>query len=186
MVGKHHFRIERKLSSYRFKDDMNSPDSWDGDHNAKHNCEDVAILYDGDHEVMRIPVQTVANIPGGRHTDTIAPGRFAIKWDVPRRSFKGRVHGIVGAVDQDGQTVDEDSVQRVPGKNGAPVDFARWIAFHTDEKADPAPENTFTRYLWSAGCFITKKQFQQALWFYGVGAGFKTGDKIPCLLVEIP
>jgi len=89
MVGKLRFRIERKISSYSFKADMKSADSWDGDQNAQRNMKDIGILFDGEKEVMRFQVQTVANMPGARHTDTIYPGHFFIKWDVPRRSFKG-------------------------------------------------------------------------------------------------
>lgn len=186
MVGKYRFKVERKLSSYNFKADMSSPDSWDGDHNAKHNMEDTGILYNGDKEVMRFPLQTVANMPGVRHSDTIVPGIFAIKWDVPRRAFKGHVHGIVGAKDQDGQTINEDSVESVPGKNGAPVDFARWIFCHSTRKNDPAPDGEVTRFAWSAGCFITVPEVQDKVFEVGTAAGFKPGDLIPCSLVEVP
>jgi len=185
MVGNHHFRVERKLSSYNFKADMTSPDSWDGDHNAKNNMRDVAILFDGGKEVLRFPVQTVANMPGARHSDTVTPGIFSVIWNVPRRAFKGVVHGIIGAYDQDGQMIDANSVETVPGKNGAPTDFARWIFGHSTRKNDPAPNGEFTRYAWSAGCFITSPVAQDELYDTGIDCGFVRGDKIPCVLVEV-
>ncbi|ADX42568.1 hypothetical protein [Tetrasphaera phage TJE1] len=186
MVGKHHFRVERKIRSYRFKDDLGGPDSWDGDHNAKNNLQDVGILYNGGQEVFRFPLQTVANMPGARHTDTVAPGAFSIKWDVERRNFKGPIHGIVGAYDQDGQMIDKDSVQTIPGKNGAPADWARWIFCHSTRKNAPAPDGEVTRFAWSAGCFITTPNAQDALYQLGNMRGFVPGDLIPCVLVEVP
>ena len=101
------FEVTRLKTSYNFKDDMSAPDSWEGDHNAKRNMEDYGALYRDDVLLWHAPMQTVANMPGVRHSDTIIPGQFFIKWDVPRRAFKGHIHGIVGAIDQDGQQIDE-------------------------------------------------------------------------------
>jgi len=185
MVGNYRFVIERKKTSYQFKKNMTSPDSWDGNHNAQHNMEDTVRLYDGYHEVFRFLAQTVANMPGCRHTDTIVPGNFFVKWDVPRRAFKGHIHGFVGAYDQDGQKIDGDSVERVVGKNGAPTDLARWIFGHSTAKNDPAPLGEFTRYAWSAGCTITTWQKQGELFEIGTRVGFKAGDLIPCELIEV-
>jgi hypothetical protein len=180
------FLIKRKLTSYLYKKDLSSPDSWEGDHNAQHNMEDTVILLNGKREIFSFPAQTVANMPGCRHTDTIVPGDFFIKWDVPRRQFKGHVHGIVGAYDYDGQRIDEDSVEKVPTKHGAPVDWARWIFGHSTAKNDPAPEGEFTRHAWSAGCVITTPEKQAELYNIGTKLGFKRGALIPCTLIEVP
>jgi len=184
-VGRLTILVERKRTSYNFKADIASPDSWDGDHNAKHNMEDHLVLLADGHPIWEAWGQTVANMPGARHTDTIVPGDFFVKWDVPRRAFKGHVHGIVGAKDQDGQAIDENSVETIPGKNGAPTDWARWIFGHSTRKNDPAPDGEVTRYAWSAGCFIVSPAAQDELFRLGTMAGLKTGDKIPCKLIEV-
>jgi len=184
-VGKLKFRVERKKTSYQFKDDMGSPDSWDGDHNAKHNMEDHLVLEADEHPIWEAWGQTVANMPGVRHADTVAPGFFWVKWDVPRRQFKGRIHGIVRAYDQDGQLIDDQSVESVPGKNGAPTDVTRWIFGHSTRKNDPAPDGELTRHAWSAGCFIVSPEAQDALFEIGTRAGLVAGDLIPCDLVEV-
>lgn len=180
------FLVQRDRRSYQFKADMNSPDSWDGDHNAQNNMIDCGQLIAPDGSVAwSAPMQTVANMPGGRHSDTIKPGVFSIIWDVDRRAFKGHIHGIFGAVDQDGQFIDSDSVERVPTKDGAPADMARWIFGHSTRKNDPAPDGELTRYAWSLGCFITTPEGQDALWAAGVAAGFVKGDEIPIEVVEV-
>ena len=178
------FEVTRLKTIYNFKADMTALDSWDGDHNAKHNMEDYGALYRGDVLLWHAPMQTVANMPGVRHSDTIIPGQFFIKWDVPRRAFKGHIHGIVGALDQDGQQIDESSVETVPGKNGAPADWARWIFGHSTKKNDPAPESELTRFAWSAGCFITTPEKQDELFAVGTREGFTPGLRILCILSE--
>lgn len=179
------FIIKRKKSSYNFKKNMKSKDSWNGDHNAQHNMEDeVILLFDGV-AIFSCKAQTVANMPGCRHTDTIFPGSGSVKWDVQRRSFKGHVHGIVGFMDYDGQIIDENSVQPIVGKNGAPEDWARWIFCHSTAKNDPAPEGEVTRFAWSAGCVITTPEKQSDLFSVGLSLGFKPGDLIPCKLIEV-
>lgn len=183
-VGKLTILVERRFSSYGYKADMMTPDSWEGDHNAKHNMEDhLALLYDG-RTIWEAWGQTVANMPGARHTDTIVPGEFFVKWDVPRRAFKGHIHGMVGAIDQDGQVIDEDSVEKVVGKDGAPADWARWIFGHSTRKNDPAIDGV-TRFAWSAGCFIVSPEAQDSLFELGTKAGLKPGEHIPIRLVEV-
>ncbi len=185
-VGKLTFLVERKKSSYRFKADMTAPDSWEGDHNAQHNMEDHLSLQYMGHPIWEAWGQTVANMPGARHTDTIIPGDFHIKWDlIDRRAFKGPIHGIVGATDQDGQTISEESVETVPGKDGAPTDWARWIFGHSTRKNAPAPDGELTRHAWSAGCFIVSPGAQDDLFDLGSKAGLQSGDLIPCKLVEV-
>jgi hypothetical protein len=165
---------------------MAAADSWEGDHNAQNNLKDYAYLFSPSGICLwAARMQTVANMPGARHTDTIAAGKFSIIWDVERRAFKGHIHGISGAVDQDGQTVNKDSVEIIPGKDGAPTDWARWIFGHSTRKNDPAPDGELTRFAWSAGCFITTPSSQDALWLAGTKAGFCKGDEIEIVLTEI-
>ena len=179
------FAISRDRDSYNFKKNIGSPDSWEGDHNAQYNMIDTAFLYKNNNLIWWAKTQTVANMPFARHEDTIVPGKFYIKWNIPRRLFKGHIHGIVGAFDQEGQQVDENSVQSIPGKNGAPIDWTRWIAFHSTLKNDPAPYGEETRFAWSAGCFIVSPEKQAELWLIGQEEGFTTGLLIPCELYEI-
>lgn len=160
-------------------------DSWDGDTNAQNNMRDHVVLTLDGKPIWEAWVQTVANMPGVRHSDTIVPGKFFVRWDVDRRSFKGHVHGIVGAVDQDGQVVDENSVETIPGKNGAPADWARWIFLHSTRKIDPAPAGELTRFAWSAGCFIGSPGAQDSLYEIGTDAGLVKDDHIEIELVEV-
>jgi hypothetical protein len=185
-ITSYRFVVQRDRKSYQFKVDMNSPDSWDGDHNAQNNMIDRGILLNPDGKAVWYgAMQTVANMPGARHSDTIVPGEFLIVWDVDRRAFKGHIHGISGAFDQDGQSINADSVETVPGKDGAPADWARWIFGHSTRKNDPAPDGELTRYAWSAGCFITTPFGQDDLFRAGSAAGFKSGDEISCSLMEV-
>ena len=179
------FKVAREKISYQFKKDMSAPDSWEGYHNAYNNMQDMAFLYKNNDLIWWAKAQTVANMPGCRHTDTIVPGKFHIQWNVPRRNFKGHIHGIVGAYDQDGQLINEDSVETIEGKNGAPIDWTRWIAFHSTLKNDPAPYGEITRFAWSAGCFIVSPEKQAELWLIGQEEAFSTGLLIPCELYEV-
>ena len=184
-VGHLAFILERKRTSYDFKKDMASADSWEGDHNAQNNMQDhVALVYQG-RPIWEALVQSVANMPGARHSDTIKPGSFFIKWDVPRRAFKGHIHGVVGAYDLDGQLINEDSVETIAGKDGAPADWARWIFLHSIRKNDPAPEGELTRFAWSAGCVIGSPLAQDSLFDLGTKAGLVAGDHIPIILTEV-
>ncbi|MEI8095869.1 MAG: hypothetical protein WCG80_16790 [Spirochaetales bacterium] len=143
------YRDSRSLDFKRLGKD--SPDAWDN--NDKNNMLDVFQLWHNGRILHECKVQTVANIPGGRFLNTIAPGIFGIKLFVEPRAFRGRIHGIVNAVDLEGQRIDGRSVEPVPGKNGAPVDFARWLE-HDTQKHAPAAPGEVTRVAWSAGCII--------------------------------
>ena len=184
MVENLRILVERKKTSYQFKADMNSPDSWDGDHNAQHNMEDHVQLLDGDNPIWEAWAQTVANCPGVDHRNTIAPGSFAVKWNVQRNLFKGHIHGIILALTQGGQFVDSDSIAPIPGEEGTSTD-ARWIFAHSTRKLDPAPVGELTRYAWSAGCTIVSPEAQDDLYEVGVKAGLVDGDEIPGTLVEV-
>jgi hypothetical protein len=186
MANSFRFLILRKKTSYQFKDDMKSADDWTGDHNAKHNMEDSVYLFMNEVIIFQSDrVQTVANMPGVRHTDTIIPCKFYIKWDVDRRAFKGNVHGIIGAQDQDGQFIDNDSVESIVGKDGSPIDWARWIFFHSTRRNDPAPAEPLTRFAWSAGCCIGTPEKQDELYSVGQEKGIFKGQLIPCELKEV-
>jgi hypothetical protein len=114
--------------------------------------DDFILFYD-ESELFRSKVQTVANIPFGRFTDTIIPGKFQIKCFVENRNFYGRIHGIINTFDMDGQKINENSTETVKGSNGAPIDFTRWLC-HDTQSLKPKPPMTITRVAWSAGCFI--------------------------------
>lgn len=145
-------RVYRKKVSYNYKINPNTPDSWDN--NSNNNMLDDFILYYNEALLFRAKCQTIANIPGGRFLDTIAPGKFQIKCFVENRNYYGRIHGIINAYDLEGQFIDENSVERVKGKDGAPIDFSRWLV-HDTQKQKPKQPNDLTRFAWSAGCFIS-------------------------------
>ena len=184
MVGNHHFKVRRKRTSYQYLQAPSKGDSWNGDQNCQHNREDSISLFDGDVLVWECPTyQTVANMPGSRHQDTVAPGSFAIQWDVDPRQHRGHVHGIINASDTEGQCIDNRSVEPVAGKDGSPMDLTRWL-WHDDEKLNTEPEGR-CRAAWSAGCFITGKPESDELYAIGCARGFKPGDEIPVELIEV-
>jgi len=159
-------RIIRKKLSYQYKNDMNTKDDWYV--NDKNNMLDDFHFYVDEAVIFSAKVQTVANIPNGRHTDTIIPGPFQIKCFIGEgehadpRNFYGRIHGIINTYDMDGQKISEGSTEPIPGKNGAPEDFTRWLV-HDLQKHKPNPPNIDTRVAWSAGCFIMSTYNLKAL-----------------------
>jgi hypothetical protein len=144
-------RIFRNKLSYQYKRFPNRPDDWNN--NDNNNTLDNFTLYYDEGRIFQAKVQTVANIPGGRYFDTIAPGPFQIKCFVDPRLFYGRIHGICNAYDLDGQLINENSIETVVGDNGAPISLDRWLIHDTQSKK-PKPPMTLTRVAWSAGCFI--------------------------------
>ena len=178
------FVLYRKKISYKFKKDMKAPDSWDVGRNDQNNMLDTLILKDLHGIRWQTLVQSVANIPGGRHTDTVMPGKGGIKWDVDPRSYQCKVHGIVDMLDMDGQRIDMNSVEPVVGRNGAPIDLARWLV-HDLQKVLPAPPMTLTRVAWSAGCFIGAPISMSNLYLVGTSLGIKKGEVIPLTVIEI-
>jgi len=147
-------RIIRKKISYNYKRYSDKPDAWDN--NDQNSSLDDFHLYVDEGILFSDKVQTIANIPGGRFLDTIAPGQFQIKCFVPNRSFYGRIHGIINAYDLDGQRINENSIETVVGTNGAPMSFTRWL-MHDNQKLMPNLPNQMTRIAWSAGCFVHSK-----------------------------
>ena len=184
MVGNHRIVVMRKKSSWDFRENPKLPDSWDGNQNCKNNMQDSFILYDGQTEIWRSDkYQTVANMPGARHQDTIAVGDFFIEWEVSPNQHRGHVHGIIDAVDVEGQEINGRSMETTPGKDGAPIDTTRWLV-HDDQKLITSPPSR-CRAAWSAGCFIGSYQDSEALYAVGTKRGFKSGDHIPVLLMEV-
>lgn len=145
-------QIHRDPRSYEYKRrGEGSSDAWDN--NDSNNMLDTLELWHEGALLHSCPVQTVANIPGGRYLNTIACGTFGVKIFVEPRAYRGRIHGIIDAIDLEGQHIDGRSIEPVPGKDGAPVDFERWLV-HDTQKHAPAPAGSVTRVAWSAGCII--------------------------------
>jgi hypothetical protein len=166
---------------------IRSPASFDyklRDNNIKNNMLDLYELFDGENVLIFCHVQTIVNIPGGRFLNTIGPGKFFVKAFVDPRKFYGRIHGIVEAYDLEGQGIDGRSIQPVEGKDGAPIDFERWLE-HDTQKHPPAPPMTLCSAAWSAGCIIHHPQD-----LADIGRIFDRyrvipGDRIPYELVEV-
>jgi hypothetical protein len=137
----------------------------------------------GEAPIFEAKCQTVSNLPGGRYEDTIAPGSFEMRAFVAPRNFYGRIHGLCMAYDLDGQLIDEDSVETVPGNNGAPTDFNRWLV-HDWQKhrrnpdGSTNPPGTDTRVAWSAGCFVLKDADLESLGDILASMGIKPGSLI--------
>jgi hypothetical protein len=152
-------RVYRKKLSYKYKRYSTWPDSWTN--NDINNSLDDFILYYNEALLFKAKCQSVANIPGGRFLDTLAPGKFQIKCFVENRNYYGRIHGIVNAYDLDGQLINENSIETIKGSNGAPIDFTRWL-IHDTQKQKPNPPDTLTRVAWSAGCLIMSQSDLEA------------------------
>lgn len=144
-------RVDRKKLSYEYKRYASLDDSWSN--NDKNNMLDDFILFYNEALLFKAKCQSIANIPNGRFLDTLAPGKFQIKCFVENRNYYGRIHGIINAYDLDGQLINENSIETVKGKNGAPIDFTRWL-IHDTQKQKPNSPNILTRVAWSAGCLI--------------------------------
>jgi len=175
--------VKRKKDSYHFKlNGDNSPDDWHN--NDINNMLDTIELWHNGDLLHSCPVQTVANLPGSRFKDTIKSGSFQIKLFVEQRAFRGRIHGIVNAIDFDDQTIDGRSIEPVKGKDGAPISIERWL-FHDTQKHAPAPVGEVTRVAWSAGCFIVNPMDLEVFGRLFETHGLKTGDIINGELLEV-
>lgn len=174
-------KVIRKTASYHYKRNSTKPDDWYN--NDNNNMLDTIILYVFDAELIRMKAQTVANIPGGRFKDTIVPGKFQIEAFVENRNFYGRIHGIINAYDYDGQLINNKSIQPVIGKDGAPIDYKRWLC-HDTQKCKPKPPMDLTRVAWSSGCFITTPDNLTAWGEIWDGCHVLPGNKIDGILVE--
>ena len=176
-------RVERKRSSYNFKADPLSPDSFEN--NWKNNSQDMIIIRSKGLDEVRFHCQTVANYCFGDYAtgstvaygDTIAPGNFKLRAFVPSRSFHGEIHAITHTKDIDGEWIDRDGMQITKGgfQNGRFLIHDRF-SFKTGSD---------TNYAWSAGCFILSSvdlvMFNKILRAYHV----MPGDLIDGLLVDV-
>jgi hypothetical protein len=175
-------RIIRKQASYKYKFDMQKIDSWEN--NKANNSLDDFILFVDEARMFVSKCQTIANIPFGRYMDTIAPGLFQIKCFVENRMKYGKIHGIINTFDLDGQKINEDSVEIVKGKDGAPIDLARWL-IHDWQSNKPKPEFYDTSVAWSAGCFVMPDNNLEVLGTLLSGSyNIKPGDIINGELIE--
>lgn len=170
--------VIRRRESYDYMRDPREPPAWgNNDHN---NMMDLYLLFVDGVEAMRCLVQTVANHPEARFRDTIAPGQFGMRLFVEPRLFSGRIHGIVGARDLEGDWIDFSSVQ--------PNDLARWLEHDTRKpKAKPtdAEVTETTRVAWSAGCIVHHPNDLRRINEILTAAGATQGSVIPAELVVV-
>ena len=170
--------IIRRRESYDYLRDPAAAPSWGN--NDKNNMLDAYLLFINGIETVRCQVQTVANHPEARYENTIAPGQFGIRLLVETRLFSGRIHGIVGARDLEGDWVDYASIQ-------LPY-LARWLEHDTrklkKEPSDPDMTET-TRVAWSAGCIIHKPADLENATDVLLRCGYKAGDVVPTELVVV-
>lgn len=175
--------VERRKTSYSFRLDPKSPDSFSN--NIKHNMEDSFCLFDDRAEIFRCPCQSVANYCFGEMRksmekdagDTIAEGQFKVKCFVEPRSYHGEIHGIIETRDIDGQWIDRESMQEYGDGEKA----GRWLIHST--WSDRLKHDNPIAY--SAGCIMLSsanlESFNRLLKAYEV----KPGDIIPGEIVEV-
>lgn len=175
--------VERKKTSYSFRLDLKSPDSFAN--NIKHNMEDSFCLFDDRAEIFRCPCQSVANYCFGEMKksmekdagDTIAEGQFKMKCFVEPRSYHGEIHGIIETRDIDGQWIDRESMQEYGNGERA----GRWLIHST--WSDRLRRDNSVAY--SAGCIMLSsanlESFNRLLKAYEV----KPGNIIPGEIVEV-
>jgi hypothetical protein len=126
--------------------------------------------------LFKAKCQTVANIPGGRFVDTVAPGPFLIKCFIDQRQFHCPVHGICQTHDLELEYIDDNSVQK--------TDNTRWL-IHDDQKLKPNPPGQITRIPWSAGCFVLHKSDFEGLNTILEAYKINTGDTIDGELIDV-
>lgn len=116
--------------------------------NTKNNSLDIIRLVKNDTLILfEAKAQTVSNHPHMNHRDTIKEGTFQVKCFVQNFSFEGnRIHGLINALDLDGQAIDQYSMQKIG--NGEAI--GRWL-IHDRFYAKTGKE---TNYAYSGGCFI--------------------------------
>lgn len=176
--------IQRKQSSYNFRADPAAPDSFAN--NWQNNRQDRLFLcdYANGKTLFMCNVQTVANYCFGdfatadtvKHGDTIAPCTFGVKCFVEPRNFHGEIHGIVNAIDIDGQVINCNSMQTTKdGYQNGRFLIHDMYSFKTGRD---------TNYAWSAGCFIMTSKDLQGFNSALKQAGVKAGDIIDGALEE--
>ena len=130
---------------------------------------------------MPTGVQSVSNMEGldptVRFLDTIAPCSFFVKafrYKQYPTSHYGRIHGIVGAVTLNGDTINEDSITDF---NSSP-----WLV-HDWQRIRPNAAGVDTRVAWSAGCLVIPDKSLELTGSFFDKYNVQIGQKIPAMLV---
>lgn len=176
-------RIERHGKSFDYKNDPGKPDSFEN--NWKNNSLDWIVLLKDTAEIARFKCQSVANycfgdqLPGDSlpHGDSLLAGSFGIRAFVDPRKFHGEIHGIVNALDLDGQVIDAQSMQYT--KNG--FQTGRWLIH--DRYSEKIKDDT--RYAWSAGCIILSSRDLESFNYLLRAFQVVPGRIIPAELIEL-
>lgn len=143
-------RVIRYKTSYNYKYDALT-DNYDN--NTKNNMLDSFIVIDNDKEIFKVNCQTISNHPEMKHSDTIAQGKFKLKLFVDQRTFNTPIHGIIGAKDLAGQSINEHSMQ---------LDNGQWIGRWLVHSCYYTPLGRDTR-AYSGGCIIMSTNSMLAL-----------------------
>lgn len=167
-------RVIRKKASFDFK---YNKDKDDFINNTKNNAIDTFILFHNNLLLFKYNrVQTVSNYPGAKLLDTVAPCSFQIKCFVEKRLYKEEIHGIINAVDMEGQPINEFSMQKDGG-----LYKGRWLIHGT---RNPVTGKDYS-YAYSMGCIVFREtkaldDFNELL----KSLNIKSGDIINAELVE--
>jgi hypothetical protein len=181
-----HIRIIRKLASLQYQRDPSQGFDWHN--NDNNNALDTLEVYDdADNLTLTCAVQTVANLegldPGVHFYDTIAPGKFSLRYGVDPRSFKCQPFGVIGATTKHGDYIVADldaQGKPTPKDSTTPTNPSRWLMH--DRKDHTGVD---TRVAWSAGCIVHQDDANLvAINKLCADAGMKSGDLIPCELIE--
>ena len=173
-LNKYLIKVTRKKSSFDYKYDK-SKNVYKN--NIKNNSLDKLELFFDDQYIIGFnSVQTVSNHPHFDHFDTIDKGPFRIQCFVSPRKFHGLIHGIIDAVDIEGQKIDHWSMQVEGGyQKGRWLVHDRWSF----------KKNRDLRNGYSGGCFILSssdlKRFNEKLKKLLI----KPGDILNGILVEV-
>jgi hypothetical protein len=169
MIENSNFYIEilRKRESYDFIVDKNHKYSRPFRHedyvnNRKNNMIDTFILkYKNEIIFQNDKEQTVANYPLAHLRDTLAPGVFQMVCFVRQGGYANPIHGIINALDMEGQLVNENSMQFDENHWKG-----RWLVH------DNTFEGKALNFCYSMACIMRKpdKQIElnQALRKYGI------------------
>lgn len=175
-------KVLRKRESWDFKLNPSEPDSFSN--NIKNNMKDSFIVCDDKAEILRVPVQSVANYCWGEQAasmrtkagDTIAQGPFKVKCFVEPRNYEGEIHGIVEATDMDGQRINSESMQSYGDGQTA----GRWLIHSTYNKE----KQRESAYAYSAGCLILSRSNLETLNAIFHAYGIKRGQILSGEIIE--
>lgn len=179
-------RIIRKTASLNYLRNPDQPFDWHN--NDMNNALDSLEVFDDQGNLeLRCSVQTVANLegldPGVHFYDTIAPGKFSLRYSVDPRAFHCQPFGIVGATTKRGDYIRgdlDDSGKPTDKDSTTETNPSRWLMH--DRKDHNGLD---TRVAWSAGCIVHQDDANLvAINKLCADAGMKPGDLIPCELFE--